>query len=404
MKNLLSVLSLLAVFSIPRPGYGQDSPHADSSSPAPRDIRASAYLGTDLVGLYSTTYGIGVDGIIGFRNVPLPGSSLRLHVWPSRFRRAVFGNLSLTDPTASPLIFTGHVLGEWNRKDRIYNAVDADRNDWLQFDRNSQVFELKVGYQHLQTGLVLLPYVRYEWHHIFNGAYAPKSSAQRSSGSGSIARDPTFSGLVSGINLLFDRTNRLIDPSRGFAVQIRYERMDVKSSEIECHGICTEECRVFECPADFDRVDLGMYGYVSPWPDHVIAMRILASELTEDARWAPYYLKQAVDHRYLPGYTRNRFSADRFVVASLEYRMPLGRIFDLYSIKFLVHAGVAGLEDYAGDRYLHPGFALGIRVASLANKRILINWRIGVSPEGVTVVPFRSVFMPDPRISYPTFR
>ncbi len=395
----LATICLLLVASTAR---GQVAERQIASGGSGSADRPSVYVGTDLTGLYSPRYGIGFDGILGFRNIPFSGSSIRLHAWPSRFRRVAFATLSMTDPTTSPLVVSGHVLSEWNRRDRSYPPFYADEPDWVQYDRNSLVAALRAGGQLTTVGLSVLPYVRYEWHHIFNGIQNP---ALEESGPGfRPARDPEASAVFVGLDLFLDQTDNRVAPTRGFAANLRVESARNVNSEITCEGVCTLECRPGECPESFTRAIGDFFGYLSPWNGHVIAARIRLSDVVEGGA-VPYYFQPVVDHRQLPGVTRGRFSPDRYALFSLEYRLPLGVIFDLYRFDFVLHSGVAVVESaFGSDPEAIPGFALGIRLASLANERILVNWRIGGGPEGFTFTPFRAIFQPDPRISYPMLR
>lgn len=410
-EGFLLLLAAGLVLAVASPRCDAQSASRSTEPPAP--VRPEAGFRVDPLSLYSPTYGPGLDAYLSLRHLPVPGSRIGLHLFPSAHRRLAFADGLVPLLPRGRMVFSGHFLLEQNRRHVYFGSGPfSQRANGIHFDRNGYEAEARLGLAAWGKRLLLQPLVRTERQTVLE-VNQPESSAwaalqadpESSRNLPSFDRRESVQG--AGIETFLDLRNRRVAPRGGLALEARWVRFSSSTS----------------ADVRFDRLQLGAHFAVPSVRDHVVAARALLIR-TSDRGEAPipFYLLPTLDQQMLPGYGHNRFHGSDLFVMNVEYRVPVARVMNLYRVDALVHAGAGSVYESFSDQFrlsvsfdrrlertgggvpLRPGAGLGVSVASLMNERVLLHWIVGWSPDRVTALPMRFEFTADLQRPRPTLR
>ena len=193
-------------------------------------------------------------------------------------------------------------------------------------------------------------------------------------------------GLRYGVDLIVDTRDRPAAPTRGLRATVsafRYD--DLRQDALQ-----------------FDRLDVRVNGLVPLGGRHRLDLGVrVAATHDRGAAPIPFYLLPSFDTRTVPGWDRGRFAGSDLVSARALYRFPLARVRDLATLEGHVGAHLASVYDDLGDEFtldvsldetlapgagapLRPSASVGVRVGLPVRAWTVVEFAVGVSPEGVT--------------------
>ena len=425
MLRLLLFLSGLAAFSLSAAAQtSEDSSAARTSAvytPPPDTSRPAIRAGFAFYpfGLWAPTAGFGVG--VGFEaeHLLFPRSELLVAAFPAQYSGVYTASFYTNSPYTDPVYGLLSARYETTGRQWFYGLGPTSAlEDQIAVEQEDIEVEGRLGVYLVGRQLLLQPTLR--WRQVLTkdfenrepDAFDRLSERSRRNlllalgdpASGFPSADRQRSGVLYGLEALYDRRDRRFTTRRGLLATATARRFSESGTDLR-----------------FDRFGVNLYGFVPITASSVLALRTFAARTVNrgDAP-IPFYLLPALDGTVALGFPVGRFYGNDLFLASAEYRFLVFNLLNVVGLEGVLAVSAASVYDNLWDQFtprltldrslperlerfpLRPAIGVGGRLVSLYEDKVFLNGLVGFSAQGFGIVLF--AFVQDLRVIRPLVR
>ena len=322
-------------------------------------------------------------------------------VAPARHEQVATAAWASANPQQARQYVLISARGLHTNRDWFYGLGPGSSLDARQsIERSSARLRIRAGQQMLGQRVLLQPHVGLSMHRV-DRVPDPSSSALNagsrrhlqqlaSDQTGPLA--PGYTGLHVGVDVQYDtRPQGDTPPTRGLLLEAGWTRTVALTSSV----------------LQYDRVDLGAYGFVPlGGTHHLVGGLSVAHTVARRRASVPYYQRPLLGGARVPGWARHRFVDSSRLIGRLLYRFPLAR--PLSVLRVDGHLGIHAASVYdnvftdaalaltfdespstgGSSVPLRPAASVGVQLGLSFREVPAVDLALGLSPEGVTGVRF----------------
>ncbi len=341
---------------------------------------------------FSATKGFGVGGALVVGNLFAPGTEFILSAQPMQRFGQYRASFFTGDPFQTSLFAGLAVQYQTNRVRGFYGLGPQSSRDNKVYASIADVeVEARVGWYPLDSGHVLLqPVVRLihtnvrSFRDLREDAFLHLDPVSQRTLFDAVGEPTT--GLTYGLELAFDRRDRLLYSTRGTLLLLTARRYD---------GFGDGAFRYYAGTGS-------LYGFLPVSASrHVLFARAVAA-LTRQIgdEPLPFYALPVLDNDLLGTYSSYRFSGNDLLVLTAGYRFPVFTFLNWFAFDANVSVSAANAYDDLFDQFkpgvsfdtnptveggrtaLRPAIAAGVNIVNLEKDRVVIGGQVGFGPEG----------------------
>lgn len=348
---------------------------------------------------WSPRVGVGIGGGLVVHHLGRQHAQGLLTLAPARHEQVATLAWASANPERARRYVVVSARGLHTNRDWFYGLGPTSSEDARQsIERSSLQFGVRAGRHFLDQRLLIQPHLGLLAHRV-DRVPAPSSKLddrsqthlQQLASPRVGPLDPQHTAIQVGMDVQYDTRSPMTRPTEGLLLEARWARyVGVSSSFL-----------------NFDRLHLGVYGYLPVGGAHHLVGRVsLAHTAAHGRASVPYFLRPTLDGTLVPGWARHRFVGSDRLIGSVLYRFPLAQPFSVFQLGGHVGAHAASVyDDFFDDATLdltfedamqpevspvplRPAASIGLHLGLTFRQTPSVDLALGVSPEGVTAVRF----------------